>query len=319
MNVQDQIREIHADDQMFAGFLATVLDQLNTVILGKSMQLRLAMTCLIAKGHLLIEDIPGLGKTVLAHGLGQALGMEYKRLQFTSDLLPGDILGTSIYDTNSGQFNFNAGPVFTQLLLADEINRATPKCQSALLEAMEERKVSVEGETRHLPEPFFVIATQNPIEQQGTFPLPESQLDRFLMRIEMGYASRDAEFELFRGEDRREMLESLQPAITAQELLDLQKQVDQVHAGDAVLEYLYQVLEFTRQSGLFQTGLSTRAGLGLLRAARAWALVHNEDKLLPSDIQAVLPAVTGHRLQPVEGYMSPNQIGERVIESVPVW
>ena len=298
--------------------LEPVFAQLESVILGKSDQLKLALTCLLARGHLLIEDVPGLGKTVLAHALGQALGLEYRRVQFTSDLLPGDIIGTSIYDRNSGQFHFNAGPVFTQLLLADEVNRATPKSQSALLEAMEERQVSVEGETRRLPEPFFVIATQNPVEQLGTFPLPESQLDRFLVRIEMGYPTRDAEFELFRGEDRRKMLERIEPSITIEQLMELQGQVDEVQAADAVLDYLYSLLDYTRHSGLFQNGLSTRAGLGLLRAARAWALIHGESRLLPSDIQAVLPGVAGHRLQPLEGHMTPAQIGQRIIEAVPV-
>ena len=298
--------------------LNPVFEQLDSVILGKPEQIRLALTCLLARGHLLIEDVPGLGKTVLAHALGQTLGLEYRRVQFTSDLLPGDIIGTSIYDRESGQFHFNTGPVFTQLLLADEVNRATPKSQSALLEAMEERQVSVEGETRRLPEPFFVIATQNPTEQLGTFPLPESQLDRFLLRIEMGYPTRDAEFELFRGEDRRQMLERLEPAVTTEQLLALQQRVETVYAADAVLEYLYKILEFTRHSELFQTGLSTRAGLGLLRAARAWALVNGEERLLPGDIQAVLTAVAGHRLRPLEGQMSPAQIGARIIESVPV-
>jgi MoxR-like ATPase len=298
--------------------LAPVFNQLDTIILGKPEQIRMALTCLLARGHLLIEDVPGLGKTVLANALGKTLGLEYRRVQFTSDLLPGDIIGTSIYDRNSGQFHFSKGPVFTQLLLADEVNRATPKSQSALLEAMEERQVSIEGETHQLPKPFFVIATQNPIEQSGTFPLPESQLDRFLLRIEMGYPTRDAEFELFRGEDRRRMLEKLEPAITAGQLLALQDKVEHIQASEAVLEYLHRVLEFTRHSDLFQTGLSTRAGLGLLHAARAWAMVHGENRVLPGDIQKVLPAVAGHRLQPMEGRMTPAQIGTCIIETVPV-
>ncbi len=314
--MDSRVKEINS--HRVDSLLAPVFEQLDSVILGKPGQIRMAMTCLLARGHLLIEDVPGLGKTVLAHALGQTLGLDYQRVQFTSDLLPGDIIGTSIYDRNSGQFHFNAGPVFTQLLLADEINRATPKSQSALLEAMEERQVSVEGETRELPEPFFVIATQNPTEQLGTFPLPESQLDRFLLRIEMGYPTREAEFKLFRAQDRRQMLEGLEPAVTSGQLLELQQQVEQVYAADAVLEYLHEILDFTRSSELFLTGLSTRAGLGLLRAARAWALVHGEERLLPGDIQAVLPAVAGHRLQPLEGRMTPAQIGTRIIESVPV-
>ena len=298
--------------------LLPIFEQLDTIILGKPTQLKLALTCLLARGHLLIEDVPGLGKTVLAHALGHTLGLEYQRIQFTSDLLPGDILGMSIYDRNSGEFHFTKGPVFTQLLLADEINRATPKSQSALLEAMEERQVSVEGKTRKLPEPFFVIATQNPTEQLGTFPLPESQLDRFLLRISMGYPSRDAEFELFKGEDRRQMLETIQPAITGKQLLALQHQVGQIMAADAVLDYLYRILDFTRSSELFRTGLSTRAGLGLLHAARSWALVNGEDKILPGDIQKVLAAVAGHRLQPLEGSMTPEQIGAKIINEVDV-
>lgn len=306
------------EQEVGANPLDGVFRQLDEVILGKPRQLRLALACLLARGHLLIEDVPGLGKTVLAHALGQTLGLEYRRVQFTSDLLPGDIIGTSIYDRDSGRFHFNAGPVFTQLLLADEVNRATPKSQSALLEAMEERQVSVEGTTRRLPEPFFVIATQNPCEQLGTFPLPESQLDRFLLRIEMGYPTREAEFELFRGEERRRMLERLQPAITPEALSTLQRQVDEVHAADAALEYLYRILDYTRHARIFHNGLSTRAGLGLLRAARAWALVHGETRLLPGDIQAVLPAVAGHRLQPLEGQLSPAQIGERIIQAVAV-
>jgi len=298
--------------------LAPVVEQLNTVILGKEGQIKLALTCLLARGHLLIEDVPGLGKTVLANALGKTLGFEYRRVQFTSDLLPGDIIGTSIYDRNSGRVHFTEGPVFTQLLLADEVNRATPKSQSALLEAMEERQVSIEGKSRLLPEPFFVIATQNPVDQSGTFPLPESQLDRFLMRIEMGYPPKDAEFELFRGQDRRVILEELNSAITPQRLLEIQKKVEEIGATEAVLDYLYRLVEFTRRSDLFLTGLSTRAALGLLHAAKAWAMLHGESHLLPGDIQKVLPAVAGHRLVPIEGQMTSEQTGQRIIESVPV-
>jgi MoxR-like ATPase len=298
--------------------IAPVLAQLNAVVLGKEEQIKMALTCLLARGHLLIEDLPGLGKTVLAHALGTTLGLEYRRVQFTSDLLPGDIIGSSIYDRNKGEFHFTEGPVFTQLLLADEINRATPKCQSALLEAMEERQVSVDGETRRLPEPFFIIATQNPMEQLGTFPLPESQLDRFLLRIAMGYPGRSAELDLLRGEDRRRMLEGLEPILTPSQLLDLQQRVEEVKVSDAVLEYLYRILEFTRNPEMFQVGLSTRAGLCLLRAAQAWALLHDEDKLLPGDIQKVLPAAVGHRLLPVTGRMSSARIGEEIISKVDV-
>ncbi|OAM90570.1 AAA family ATPase [Termitidicoccus mucosus] len=298
--------------------LGPVLAQLNEIVLDKDKQIKMALACLLARGHLLIEDLPGLGKTVLAHALGLTLGLKYRRVQFTSDLLPGDIIGCSIYDRNKGEFVFTDGPVFTQLLLSDEINRATPKCQSALLEAMEERQVSIDGKPRELPEPFFVIATQNPSEQVGTFPLPESQLDRFLMRISMGYANRDAELELFRGKDRRRLLEELKPIIEPSRLLGLQQAVGQVKLSDAVLDYLHRILEFTRNSELFQRGLSTRAGLGLLRAAQAWAFLHGEGKLLPGDIQAVLPAVAGHRLAPIASRMSAERIGEEIISKVGV-
>lgn len=298
--------------------LRPVFDTLNSVVLGKEEQVKMAMACLLAKGHLLIEDVPGLGKTVLAHSLGRTLGLLYQRVQFTSDLLPGDIIGTSIYDRNKGEFYFTEGPVFTQLLLADEINRATPKCQSALLEAMEERQVSVEGRSRPLPSPFFVIATQNPTEQIGTFPLPESQLDRFLLRISMGYPNREAELGLLGGKDRREMINNLKPIITPDKLIYLTKQVEKVHVSRVVLEYLLNILEYTRKSGKYQTGLSTRAGLGLIRAAQAWALIQGEDKVLPGDIQQVLPALVGHRLVPLAGGMSSDRIGEELMNEIPV-
>lgn len=298
--------------------LGPVLAQLNKIVLDKNQQIELAMACLLARGHLLIEDLPGLGKTVLAHALGSVLGLSYQRVQFTSDLLPGDIIGCSIFDRNKSEFVFTDGPIFTQLFLADEINRATPKCQSALLEAMEERQVSIDGKPRELPQPFFVIATQNPVEQVGTFPLPESQLDRFLLCISMGYPNRNAELELFRGKDRRRMLEGLEPMIQSSELQELQQQVEHVKLSDAVLDYLHRILEFTRNSEMFQHGLSTRAGLGLLRVAQAWALLHGEDKLLPGDIQKVLPSAVGHRLVPVAGRMSAARIGEEIISKVDV-
>ncbi|MGE9293127.1 MAG: AAA family ATPase [Puniceicoccales bacterium] len=300
------------------GALGPVMDRLNEIVLDKEEQIKLALTCLLARGHLLIEDLPGLGKTVLAHALGGTLGLSYQRVQFTSDLLPGDIIGCSVYDRNKGEFVFTDGPVFTQLLLADEINRATPKCQSALLEAMEERQVSIEGKARALPVPFFVIATQNPSEQVGTFPLPESQLDRFLMCISMGYPNREAELELFRGVDRRRVLEELEPIMEPSVLAGLQQEVEQVRLSDAVLDYLHRILEHTRTSETFHQGLSTRAGLGLLRAAQAWAFLHGEDKLLPGDIQKVLPGVAGHRLVPVGGRMSATRIAEEILSKVGV-
>lgn len=298
--------------------LIPVIAQLNRIILGKEEQIRLALTCLLADGHLLIEDIPGLGKTVLAHALGRTLGLSYQRVQFTSDLLPGDVIGTSIYDRNKGVFVFSQGPVFTQLLLADEINRATPKCQSALLEAMEERQVSADGATRELPRPFFVIATQNPTEQIGTYPLPESQLDRFLLCISMGYPNRSAELELLRGENRRRMLETLEPIVSARQLSAMQRRVETVKVSESVLDYLYRLIDFTRTSEMFQVGLSTRAGLGLLRAAQAWALLHGQDRLLPGDIQKVLGPTVGHRLVPLAGRLSAQRIGDEIIARVPV-
>ena len=296
--------------------LKPVIEKLNEIVLSKDEQINMALTCLLARGHLLIEDLPGLGKTVLAHALGGTLGLSYQRVQFTSDLLPGDIIGCSIYDRNKGEFVFSKGPVFTQLLLADEINRATPKCQSALLEAMEERQVTIEGKAQNLPEPFFVIATQNPSEQIGTFPLPESQLDRFLMCISMGYPTRDAELALFRGEDRRHVLDGLDPIITPESLRELQAEVEEVKLSEAVIDYLHRVLDFTRTSELFQNGLSTRAGLGLLRAAKAWAFLHGQENLMPGDIQQVLTAVAGHRLVPVAGRMSAEAIGQAIISNV---
>lgn len=271
--------------------------QIGAVILGKDRQVRLALACLLARGHLLIEDMPGVGKTTLAHVLARTLGLDFNRIQFTSDLLPADILGISVFDRNSGEFKFHPGPVFAQLILADEINRATPKTQSALLEAMEERQVTLEGETRPLPEPFFVIATQNPAYQIGTFPLPESQLDRFLMRIELGYPEREAERALLQGQDRREMSARLEACLSPAELAAMQRRVTEIHASDALIDYVQALLIHSRQSPVFDYGLSPRAGLAMLRAAKAWALMDGRDFALPEDVQAVLPAVAGHRLR----------------------
>ena len=276
--------------------LNQLLLQANRIILGKEQTLRLSLACLLARGHLLIEDLPGVGKTTLAHLLGRLTGLHYQRIQFTSDLLPADIIGVSVYDRNRSVFQFHPGPIFSQLVLADEINRATPKAQSALLEAMEERQVTAEGETRPLPEPFFVIATQNPAHQIGTFPLPESQLDRFLMRVQLGYPDARSERRLLAGEDRRRLIEELQPCITLEQLHHWQQQVDRVHASEALLDYCQALLSCSRNNPHFHHGLSPRAGLGLLRSARAWALLDGRDQLLPEDIQAVLPAVAGHRL-----------------------
>jgi MoxR-like ATPase len=274
-----------------------VLAQLSGVILGKDRQLRLALASLLARGHVLIEDLPGVGKTTLAHVLARTLGLDFQRIQFTSDLLPADILGVSVYERDNGRFKFHPGPVFTHLILADEINRATPKTQSALLEAMEEHQVTTEGETRALPSPFFVIATQNPAHQVGTFPLPESQLDRFLMRIELGYPDAQAERALLRGQDRRELAATLEPALSRQTLDTLQREAAAVFVSDALLDYIQALLAYTRHTPRYTHGLSPRAALGLLHASRAWALIEGRDAVLPEDVQAVLPAVAGHRLQ----------------------
>ncbi|MFP4080334.1 MAG: AAA family ATPase [Ectothiorhodospira sp.] len=296
-----------------------ILEQLNAVVFGKDRAVRLALACLLARGHLLVEDLPGVGKTTLAHALARTLGLRFQRIQFTSDLLPADILGLSMYNASVQRFDFHPGPIFSQVVLADEINRATPKSQSALLEAMEEQQVTVEGVTRPLPDPFFVIATQNPQEQIGTFPLPESQLDRFLMRIHMGYPDHAAERSLLRGRDRRDRLEDLSPRITETQLVDLQRGVLRVHVSEALLDYLQALIAHTREPGLYQTGFSPRAGLALMRAAQAWALVDHRDHVLPEDVQAVLPAVGGHRLRPVETpSLSSAEVILDLVKAVPV-
>ena len=271
------------------------------IILGKERQIRLALACLLARGHLLIEDLPGVGKTTLAHALARLLGLDFSRIQFTSDLLPADIVGVSIYDRERSTFRFLPGPVFARLVLADEINRATPKTQSALLEAMEERQVTAEGETRPLPSPFFVIATQNPAHQIGTFPLPESQLDRFLMRIELGYPDHHAERALLASENPRDRLGSLPAELTPEGILLLQRAVAEIHVSPALIDYVQSLVEQTRRHPEFMHGLSPRAALGLLAAARAWAFIHQRTMVLPEDIQAVLPAVAMHRLPRVQG------------------
>ena len=273
---------------------AAAVDNLNRIILGKQQQLLLCLACLLARGHLLIEDIPGVGKTTLAHALARTLGLSYQRIQFTSDLLPADIIGVSVFEAESGQFRFHRGPVFAQLVLADEVNRATPKAQSALLEAMEEHQVTADGQTYPMTEPFFVIATQNPVYQVGTFPLPESQLDRFLMRIELGYPAADLERQLLLGEDRRDLLASLAPTLTPQQLLRLQAEVPRVHASGALLDYVQAIARYTRQASEFEAGLSPRAVISLLRAAQSWAMVHGHPGVLPEDVQAVLPAHPPH-------------------------
>ena len=278
-----------------------LLRQAGQIILGKDHEIRLAIACLLANGHLLIEDLPGMGKTTLAHTLARLLGLQFARIQFTSDLLPADITGVSIFDRDKSEFRFLPGPVFAQLVLADEINRATPKTQSALLEAMEEGQVTAEGQTRALPQPFFVIATQNPAHQIGTFALPESQLDRFLMRLELGYPDRTAERALLAAGGQRRQLEQLAPLIAAEALPPLQREVAATHAAGPLIDYVQALVEASRQTPSFQHGLSPRAGLALLAAARAWAWLDGRDMVLPDDVQAVLPAVARHRLRSAQG------------------
>ncbi len=272
------------------------VDEIGKALLGKELQIKMALCCLIARGHLLIEDLPGMGKTTLSQAIAKVLGLDYNRIQFTSDMLPADILGVSVFEKNSGRFDFHQGPIFTQLLLADEINRTTPKTQSALLEAMAEGQVTIEGETRLLGEPFFVVATQNPISQSGTFPLPESQLDRFLMRIELGYPDPTAERRLFRGINSREVLGQLQTLINTEQLSHLQEGADRINVSNSLLDYLQRLIAHTRAGVEFDIGLSPRGAIALLKCAKAWALIDGRHHVIPEDIQAVLPAVAGHRL-----------------------
>lgn len=290
------------------------------IILGKGQAIRLSVACLLAKGHLLIEDMPGVGKTTLAHLLARLIGLQYSRIQFTSDILPADIVGSNIYDRESQSFTYHPGPIFAQVVLADEINRATPKSQSALLEAMEERQVTVEGNTRLLPEPFFVIATQNPSYQIGTFALPESQMDRFLMRIHLGYPAEVDEKALLKGKDRREMLSALTPIVDPMQFRVLQDQAREVHASDPIIDYCYRLIAFSRTCGRFLHGLSPRAGLNLLAAARAWALLANRDYILPEDVQAVAPSCLGHRLLAGEDNapVGHSAVTEYLLNSVPI-
>ncbi len=298
--------------------LASALASLDSIILGKAPQLRLALACLIARGHLLIEDLPGVGKTTLAHALARVLGLSYQRIQFTSDMLPADIVGVSIYRPEDGRFDFHPGPVFSQLVLADEVNRATPKAQSALLEAMQEGQVTVDGVSHALPEPFFVVATQNPGNQIGTFPLPESQLDRFLMRIELGYPDEAAERQLIAGHDTRVALAELEPALGPDDVVRLQRAVDAVKVSEPLIDYIQALVRYTRESGNFPAGLSPRGAIALTRAARAVALVEGREAVFPDDVQAVFTAVAAHRLttDDLDRRRHPEEIGRHVLESV---
>jgi len=293
---------------------------LGTIILGKEEEISLSLACLLARGHLLIEDLPGLGKTMLAQTLARVLGLSFQRIQFTSDLLPADIVGVSIFKQSEGRFEFQPGPVFAQLVLADEVNRATPKAQSALLEAMEEQQVSVDGKTHHLPEPFFVVATQNPSDQIGTFPLPESQLDRFLMRLELGYPDEESERALIMGRDRRQMLEEIEATLGPELVSQLQNSVEKMHISDPLVDYVQALVRHTRESPDIETGLSPRGSLALIAAARAHAFIMHHSGVFPDDIQAVFSAVAGHRLKPASGstYRSPGELSRHVLDSVAI-
>jgi MoxR-like ATPase len=295
-------------------------EQIGGIILGKERQICLTLACVLARGHLLIEDLPGVGKTTLAHAIARSLGLQFQRIQFTSDLLPADIVGVSIFDRQHGGFRFHPGPIFAQMILADEVNRATPKAQSALLEAMEEQQVTTEGETRPLPQPFFVIATQNPSHQIGTFPLPESQLDRFLMCIQLGYPDVEAERRLLEGSDRRDLMASLPPRLGPEQLLTLQHATRTLHVAPALLDYLQALLAHSRDAPEFVNGLSPRAGLNVLHAARAWALLDGRSFVIPEDVQAVLPSVIAHRLQPSGGRRGTDaaEAVARLLSQVPI-
>lgn len=295
-----------------------LIQQLDQILLGKHHQIKLALSCLLAEGHLLLEDLPGMGKTTLAHGLAKVLGLDFQRVQFTSDLLPADILGAAIFDRDTSQFRFHTGPIFTNLLLADEINRTSPKTQSALLEAMEERQVSIEGKTRALPSPFFVIATQNPFSQSGTFPLPESQLDRFLMRLSLGYPNAAAERQLMEGLDPREKINQVQPLLKPNQLAELQLMAKQVLASPSLLDYLQRLVDLTRHDERFGHGLSPRGALAVLRAAKSWALIHDRQYLIPEDVQVVIPSVITHRLRGTSIDAHSNELGKLLIEQVKV-
>lgn len=300
--------------------LNNAITGIGQVILGKNHQIRLALTCLLAKGHCLIEDQPGVGKTTLAHAMAQVMGLDFQRIQFTSDLLPADVLGVSVFNREQSSFEFHPGPIFSQFILADEINRATPKTQSALLEAMEEYQVTVEGDTRALPDPFFVIATQNPTHQIGTYPLPESQLDRFLMRIDLGYPDREAERQLLEGADRRAILKDLKPVFNKEQLFKTQQLASELHVSPAILDYIQAILEFTRQTSAFEFGLSPRGGLALLNAAKAYALIDGQKYVLPEHVQTILPAVVNHRL-PVHLDAGSKQLmsaAQHVLESISI-
>ncbi|MDC3332711.1 MoxR family ATPase [bacterium] len=293
--------------------------EVGTVVLGKEKQIRMAICCLLAKGHLLLEDLPGMGKTTLSHALAAVLGLDYQRVQFTSDLLPSDITGTSVFNRDTAEFQFIQGPIFTQVLLADEINRSTPKTQSALLEAMEEGQVTSDGKTRKLPDPFFVIATQNPTTQSGTYPLPESQLDRFLMRLSLGYPTAKAEREILLGLNNRERLLKIKPAMNADELVNIQQKVNDIHCSDSLIDYVQRLVSITRNSQDISCGLSPRGALALVRCAKTWALMDGRGHVVPEDVQMIFPSVVEHRLNASLGRRSDGSgVSQQLLEKVPV-
>lgn len=301
-----------------ADLIASITDQLNSILLGKDECVKLSLACVLAKGNLLIEDLPGMGKTTLAHGLAAVLALQFKRVQFTSDLLPGDVLGASIFNPKTSEFEFRAGPIFTQILLADEINRSSPKTQSALLEAMSENQVTVDGVSHPLDEHFFVIATQNSQHQTGTFPLPESQLDRFMMRISLGYPDPKSERELLQGVDPKQRLEALRAELSVQALKQLQDIVGSISVSDHLLDYFQRLLAYTRESGDFSHGLSPRAALAWLHCAKAWALIHQRHYVVPEDLQQLMLPVVGHRLLPSELETVARNVVDKIIRSVPI-
>jgi len=320
MQRDSKIENLHTSVDAQRSTIESARKALAHIILGKDEQITLALSCLLARGHLLIEDLPGLGKTMLAQSLAKTLGLGFRRIQFTSDLLPADIIGVSVFRQNSGEFEFQPGPIFSQLILADEVNRATPKAQSALLEAMEEYQVSVDGDTRPLPEPFFVVATQNPGDQIGTFPLPESQLDRFLMRIAMGYPNEASERELIAGEDRRLMLDDIEAVAAPATLIELQSSVRKQNVSDPLIDYVQALVRHTRESADIEVGLSPRGAQALIAAARARSFIENHSGVYPDDIQAVFTAVAGHRLKPAGStrFRSPSELCQHVLDSVAI-
>jgi len=309
-------------DHSIANFQADIgkaIAAVETIILGKSAQIELAVCCLIARGHCLIEDLPGVGKTTLSQTIAQVFGLDFNRIQFTSDLLPADILGVSIFDPEQQIFKFHPGPVFAHFILADEINRATPKTQSALLEAMEEKQITVEGATHKLDEPFFVIGTQNPLDQSGTFPLPESQLDRFMMKISLGYPDQAAERALLTGGNPREMMYQMQPVVSIDRFIEIQSAVDHVHCSEPLLNYVQQLIQATRNPGLFVYGLSPRAGLAIIQACKSWALIKGRSHTEPGDVQSVFGAIADHRLTPSEQHSHPTRdLINDLIEQIPI-